>query len=71
MSAKIPLQKMRVGDIDIEFDVADYTDPWADGEPQTILFHHGFCRNLDFWSGWVPELARHYRVLRFNSRGCG
>ena len=26
---------------------------------------------MDFWRGWVPELARNYRVLRFNSRGCG
>ena len=67
----IPLQKMRVGDIDIEYQVSDYTDPWADSEPETILFHHGYCRNMDFWRGWVPGLARHYRVLRFNSRGCG
>ena len=57
MTAAIPLQKIRVGDID--------------SEPETILFHHGFCRNMDFWRGWVPELARNYRVLRFNSRGCG
>jgi len=71
MTANIPLQKMRVGDIDIEFEVSDFTDPWADGEPETILFHHGYCRNMNFWRGWVPGLARHYRVLRFNSRGCG
>ena len=50
----IPMQKVRVGDIDIEFDVADYTDPWDESEPETILFHHGFCRNMDFWRGWVP-----------------
>ena len=67
----VQLQKTRVGDIDIEYHLADYTDPWRDDEPQTILFHHGFCRNLEFWTGWVPTLARHYRVLRFNSRGCG
>jgi 3-oxoadipate enol-lactonase len=67
----IPLQKMRVGDIDIEYQVSDYTDPWTDTEPETILFHHGYCRNMDFWRGWVPGLARNYRVLRFNSRGCG
>ena len=67
----MPLQKMRVGDIDIEYQVSDYTDPWDDREPETILFHHGYCRNMDFWRGWVPGLARHYRVLRFNSRGCG
>ena len=67
----IPLRKMRVGDIEIEYDIADFTDPWADEEPETILFHHGYCRNMDFWRGWVPGLARNYRVLRFNSRGCG
>jgi pimeloyl-ACP methyl ester carboxylesterase len=67
----IPLQTIRVGDIDIEYHVADFTDPWRTDEPETILFHHGYCRNMDFWRGWVPGLARHYRVLRFNSRGCG
>lgn len=67
----IPLQKLRVGDIEIEYQVSDYTDPWRDGEPETILFHHGYCRNMDFWRGWVPGLARNFRVLRFNSRGCG
>jgi pimeloyl-ACP methyl ester carboxylesterase len=67
----IPLQTIRVGDIDIEYHVADFTDPWRTDEPETILFHHGYCRNMDFWRGWVPGLSRHYRVLRFNSRGCG
>src|SRR5476651_131334 len=67
----IPQLKMRVGDIDIEYEVSDFTDPWAEGEPETILFHHGYCRNMDFWRGWVPGLARNYRLLRFNSRGCG
>ncbi len=67
----IPLPKLRVGSIDIEYQVSDYTDPWLGHEPETILFHHGYCRNMEFWRGWVPGLARDYRVLRFNSRGCG
>ncbi|HEV2009030.1 MAG TPA: alpha/beta hydrolase [Burkholderiales bacterium] len=67
----IPLPKMRVGDIEIEYQVSDYTDPWRETPPETIVFHHGYCRNMDFWRGWVPSLARDYRVLRFNSRGCG
>jgi 3-oxoadipate enol-lactonase len=67
----IPLPKLRVGDIDIEYQVSDYTDPWLEREPETILFHHGYCRNMDFWRGWVPALAHDFRVLRFNSRGCG
>jgi pimeloyl-ACP methyl ester carboxylesterase len=68
---KIPLPTVRVGNIDIEYHIADFTDPWRNDEPETIIFHHGFCRNMDFWAGWVPGLARDYRVLRFNSRGCG
>ncbi len=67
----IPHSMLRVGDIDIEYAVSDYTDPWRDDEPETILFHHGYCRNMEFWRNWVPGLAGHYRVLRFNSRGCG
>lgn len=44
----VPLQKMQVGAIQIEYHFADYTDPWRANEPETILFHHGYCRNLDF-----------------------
>lgn len=66
-----PLPRMRVGEIEIEYHVADYTDPWRPNSPETILFHHGYCRNMDFWRGWVPALARDYHVVRFNSRGCG
>ena len=67
----VPTHTVRVGDIDVEYQLSDYTDPWRSDEPETIIFHHGYCRNLDFWSGWVLGLARDYRVLRFNSRGCG
>lgn len=59
----------RVGDLDIHYEVSDYTDPWR--EPETVLLHHGFARNLEFWRRWVPLLARDYRVLRLDSRGCG
>jgi len=65
------LPTVQVGEIRVEYQLSDYTDPWACKEPETILFHHGYCRNMDFWRGWVPDLARHYRVLRINSRGCG
>lgn len=62
---------VRVGDIDIEFDIADYTDPWNPQEPDTIFFHNGNSRHMEFWRPWVAGLARHYRVVRFNSRGLG
>jgi len=70
-TARIPPQLMTVGPLQIEYQVSDYTPPWAESEPETILFHHGYCRHMDLWRGWVPQLARDYRVLRFNSRGCG
>ncbi len=64
-------RKIRVGKLSIEYDLADFTDPWREDEPETVLLHHGYCRNMQFWRGWVPLLGRDYRVLRFSGRGCG
>ena len=58
-----------VGETDIHYELADYTDPWRSSE--TVLLHHGFARNMEFWRAWVPLLARDFRVLRFDARGCG
>ena len=63
----MPIAKL--AGIDIHYDLTDYTDPWRASE--TVLLHHGFGRNLNFWREWVPLLARHYRVLRVDARGCG
>ncbi|HEX2174079.1 MAG TPA: alpha/beta hydrolase [Dehalococcoidia bacterium] len=60
----------RVGDLDIHYELADYTDPWRAGA-ETFLLYHGYARNLTFWQNWVALLARDYRVLRFDARGCG
>jgi pimeloyl-ACP methyl ester carboxylesterase len=57
------------GGIDIHYELTDFTDPWRASE--TVLLHHGFGRNMNFWREWVPLLARHYRVLRVDARGCG
>jgi 3-oxoadipate enol-lactonase len=65
------MKTIQVGELKIEYELADYTDPWRSDQPQTVLLHHGYCRNMDFWRAWVPLLARDYRVLRFSSRGCG
>jgi 3-oxoadipate enol-lactonase len=35
------------------------------------LLHHAAAGNLHRWRAWVPTLARHYRVLRFDIRGHG
>ena len=53
----------------IHYQVAHYADPWR--EPETVFLHHGFGRSLNFWREWVPLLARDYRVVRIDARGCG
>ena len=47
----------------------DFTDPWRRAE--TVLMIHSMGQNLDAWRGWVPHLARHFRVVRFDVRGFG
>lgn len=61
----------RVGDIDICFELTDFTPPWRTQAPETLLLHHGYARNRLFWQPLMPWLAGNYRVLRFDARGCG
>ena len=56
-------------DCALHYVVDDYTDPWR--EPQTILMLHGNAESGAAWFGWVPHLARHYRVVRPDMRGFG
>jgi pimeloyl-ACP methyl ester carboxylesterase len=60
----------RVGDLEIHYELADYTAPWRE-TPETFLLYHGYARNMLFWTQWMPLLAPDYRVLRFDARGCG
>src|SRR5258706_1489749 len=56
-------------DLDLHYLVDDFTDPWR--EPQTILMLHGNGESGAVWYGWVPRLARHYRIIRPDMRGFG
>ncbi len=47
----------------------DFTDPWA--SPESVLLLHGNLESGAVWYGWVPHLAREYRVLRPDMRGFG
>lgn len=47
----------------------NYTDPWT--EPETIIIQGGFGRHAAFWYHWVPRLARHFRLIRRDTRGHG
>ena len=51
------------------YQVDDYTDPWR--KPETILLCHGNNESHRAWYGWVPHLARHYKVVRPDMRGFG
>ena len=70
-SAAPVYEKARIGDIDIHYDFADYTDPWRKPPAETFLCYSGYCRSLEFWHAWTPLLGRDYRVLRMDPRGYG
>jgi pimeloyl-ACP methyl ester carboxylesterase len=46
-----------------------FGEPWL--EPQVVLLVHGVAESSRAWYGWVPHLARHFRVLRPDLRGFG
>jgi 3-oxoadipate enol-lactonase len=56
-------------DLQMHYRVDDYTDPWR--EPETVLMLHGNAESGAVWYGWVPHLARRYRVVRTDMRGFG
>jgi len=54
---------------DLHYEVDDFTDPWT--KPDTILLLHGNSESSAAWYGWVPLLARRFRVVRPDMRGHG
>jgi len=56
-------------DLTMHYQVDDFTDPWR--KKETILLLHGNAESGAAWYGWVPQLARRYRVVRPDMRGFG
>ena len=57
------------GDFDC-FYLADFFGiPWEPAE--VVLIQHGNSRTVGFWSSWVPDLAKTYRVVRRDMRAHG
>jgi 3-oxoadipate enol-lactonase len=56
-------------DLEMHYEVDDFTDPWRPA--QTLLLLHGNAESGLAWYGWVPSLARRYRVVRPDMRGFG
>ncbi|MEE2880881.1 MAG: alpha/beta fold hydrolase [Chloroflexota bacterium] len=62
--------KIQLNDgIELFYTIDDFTDPWT--TPETVVLHHGMAKNHSLWYGWIPILARKYRVIRFDMRGMG
>lgn len=53
----------------LEYYVDDFTKPWTQAE--TVFLLHAAMGNAQRWFSWVPELSRHYRVVRMDLRGHG
>jgi 3-oxoadipate enol-lactonase len=51
----------------LHYHLDDYTEPWL--SRSVVLLHHAAGGNLHRWRSWVPCLAPHYKVLRFDMRG--
>ncbi len=56
-------------DLQTWYCIDDFTDPWT--QAPWIVLMHGVAETSDAWYGWIPHLARRYRVLRFDVRGFG
>jgi len=56
-------------DLEMHYQVDDFTDPWRTTD--TVLMLHGNAESGLAWYGWVPALARRYKVVRPDMRGFG
>lgn len=52
------------------YDVTDLRGPW-ETERVPVVMHHGIGTTAGIWTGWLPVLAPHHRVVRFDVRGFG
>lgn len=52
------------------YEIIDLVPSWRPA-PATIVFHHGIAATREIWSGWIPALCEHYRLVRFDVRGFG
>src|SRR5271156_1785165 len=56
-------------DLEMHYQVDDFTDPWRTAD--AVLMLHGNAESGLAWYGWVPALARRYKVVRPDMRGFG
>lgn len=63
------MPSLSVRDFEMFYRIDDYCDPWR--KPEAVLLLHGIAESHEAWYGWIPELARQYRVVRPDLRGFG
>ncbi len=64
----MPIFERRPG-LQLSYEFDDFTDPWQ--ERPFLVLQHGNGRSARFWYGWIPYLARHFRIIRPDMRGLG
>ena len=62
----MPVAKLPSG-VELAYDDFDFGPPWLTKE--AVVLVHGFTKNRKFWYPWIPELAKHYRVINVDVRG--
>ena len=55
--------------VSLAYYIDDFTDPWK--WPDTVLLLHAAMGSSRRYYGWVPHLARNWRVVRLDLRGHG
>ena len=63
-------QRIRVSPtVEIACLIDDFTDGWKDSP--VVMLLHGIAESAEAFNGWVPHLARQFRVIRPDLRGYG
>ena len=64
------MPKVRIDDnLEMHYEDDNFTDPWK--TPETVIYHHCNGGSGRMYYGWVPTVARHYRMIRVDRRGQG
>ncbi len=54
----------------LAYTTADMRPPWRKGG-LPVVFHHGIGTDHNIWADWLPVIAPHNPILRFDFRGYG
>jgi len=60
----------RVGDVDLYYELVDYTEPWKSG-PAPVVFVHGLGGDHHMWLYQVPAFCHRFPVLTVDLRDHG